>query len=141
MENEVIRGKAQIQQDPDGERIIVFPSDFCEKADIRTGDIYNIDVVNEEIIMTFIKRPNIRQKYPIAIYPGDEQTAFSVFFPDIPGCFSAGDSLNDALKNANEALSLHLEGLSETPSATSIDIHVNKPEYKGCLWYMIECMA
>jgi hypothetical protein len=57
MESEIIRGKAQIQQDPDGERIIVFPNDFCEKADIQTGDIYNIDVVNGEIIMTFIERP------------------------------------------------------------------------------------
>ncbi len=138
MEKEIIRGKAQIQRDHDGEKIIVFPSDFCEKADIRTGDIYNIDVVNEEIIMTFIKRPDVKQHYPIAIYPGDEQTAFSVFFPDIPGCFSAGDSLNDALKNANEALALHLEGLSEIPTATRIDEHVNKPEYKGCLWTVIE---
>jgi predicted RNase H-like HicB family nuclease len=140
MENEVIRGKAQIQQDPDGERIIVFPSDFCEKADIRTGDIYNIDIVNGEIIMTFIKRPDVKLQYPIAIYPGDEQTAFSVFFPDIPGCFSAGDSLNDALKNANEALALHLEGLSEIPTATRIDEHVNKPEYKGCVWCITEYM-
>ena len=140
MENEIIRGKAHIQQDPDGERIIVLPSDFCEKADIQTGDIYNIDVVNGEIIMTFIKRPDVKQQYPIAIYPGDEQTAFSVFFPDIPGCFSAGDSLNDVLKNANEALALHLEGLSEIPTATRIDEHVNKPEYKGCVWYMIEYM-
>lgn len=140
MENEVIRGKAQIQQDPDGERIIVFPSDFCEKADIRTGDIYNIDIVNKEIIMTFIKRPDVKLQYPIAIYPGDEQTAFSVFFPDIPGCLSAGDSLNDALKNANEALALHLEGLSEIPTATRIDEHVNKPEYKGCVWCITEYM-
>lgn len=57
MESDTILGKAHIQQDPDGERIIVFPNDFCEKADIRTGDIYNIDVVNGEIIMTFIERP------------------------------------------------------------------------------------
>jgi hypothetical protein len=59
MENEIIRGKAHIQQDPDGERIIVFPNDFCEKADLRTGDIYNINVVNGEIIMIFIERPEV----------------------------------------------------------------------------------
>ena len=59
MEKEIIRGKAQIQRDHDGEKIIVFPSDFCEQADLRTGDIYNIDVVKGEIIMTFIERPEI----------------------------------------------------------------------------------
>ena len=56
MESEIIRGKALIQQDPDGENIIVFPNDFCKKANIRTGDIYDINVVNGEIIMTFIER-------------------------------------------------------------------------------------
>lgn len=138
LKNEIIRGKAHIQQDLDGERSIVFPSDFCKKKDLRTGDIYDINVIDEQIIMTFIKHADTNQQYPIAIYLGDEHTAFSVFFPDIPGCFSAGDSLNDAIKNANEALELHLDGVSEIPPATRIDNHINKPEYKGCFWHMIE---
>lgn len=140
MDNEIIRGKARIQQDLNGESIIVFLGDFCEKNDIQIGDIYDIDIVNGEIIMTFIERPEVKLRYPIAIYPGDDITAFSVFFPDIPGCFSAGDSLNDAFTNANEALTLHLKGLSDIPTSTSIDDHVNKPEYKGCFWSMTECM-
>lgn len=57
MENEIIRGKAHIQQDLNGESIIVFSGDFCDKNDIRIGDIYDIEVVDGEIIMTFIERP------------------------------------------------------------------------------------
>jgi predicted RNase H-like HicB family nuclease len=35
--------------------------------------------------------------------------AVGVWFPDLPGCFSAGDDLDDALRNAPEALELYLE--------------------------------
>lgn len=34
---------------------------------------------------------------------------YSVAFPDLPGCFSQGSTLENALKNAREALSLYLE--------------------------------
>ena len=33
---------------------------------------------------------------------------FSVFFPDLPGCTSAGDTLQKAAENAEEALAGHL---------------------------------
>jgi predicted RNase H-like HicB family nuclease len=32
--------------------------------------------------------------------------AIGVWFPDLPGCFSAGDDVDDALRNAHEALAL-----------------------------------
>ena len=35
----------------------------------------------------------------------------SVEFPDISGCYSDGDTLEDALTNAQEALALHLSSL------------------------------
>lgn len=36
--------------------------------------------------------------------------AVGVWFPDLPGCFSAGDDLDQALLNAPEALELYAEG-------------------------------
>jgi predicted RNase H-like HicB family nuclease len=36
-------------------------------------------------------------------------TAIGVWFPDLPGCFSAGDDIDDALRNAEEALALYAE--------------------------------
>jgi len=50
-------------------------------------------------------------RYPIAIESGDSKHAYGVVVPDLPGCFSAGDSLDEALTNAREAILLHLEGL------------------------------
>src|SRR5919109_4546433 len=37
--------------------------------------------------------------------------AVGVWFPDLPGCFSAGDDVDAALRNAEEALSLYAEAL------------------------------
>jgi predicted RNase H-like HicB family nuclease len=37
------------------------------------------------------------------------ETAIGIWFPDLPGCFSAGDDIDDALRNAEEALALFAE--------------------------------
>jgi len=47
----------------------------------------------------------------IAIYPAIIEragTAFSVYFPDLPGCTSAGRTVQEAALNAEEALAGHL---------------------------------
>ena len=56
-------------------------------------------------------------RYPIAIEAGDAKHAFGVVIPDLPGCFSAGDTMDDALTNAREAILLHLEGLLDDGNA------------------------
>ena len=35
--------------------------------------------------------------------------AVGVWFPDLPGCFAAGDTLDEALFNASEAIALWIE--------------------------------
>ncbi|MCP3733904.1 type II toxin-antitoxin system HicB family antitoxin [Sphingomonas sp. RP10(2022)] len=48
---------------------------------------------------------------PIAIYPAiveRSDTGFSLFFPDLPGCTSAGTTVQQAALNAEEALAGHL---------------------------------
>ena len=47
--------------------------------------------------------------YYIAIVHKDDDSAFGVHFPDVPGCFSAADDMDDLVPNAVEALSLHAE--------------------------------
>jgi predicted RNase H-like HicB family nuclease len=39
--------------------------------------------------------------------------AVGIWFPDLPGCFSAGDDLDEALRNAPEAIGLYAESLAE----------------------------
>ena len=51
--------------------------------------------------------------YFTAIIETGEEPGYSVFFPDLPGCASAGDTVEEAARNAEEALSLHLAGLIE----------------------------
>lgn len=80
--------------------------------------------------------------YPIAIEPGSVNQAFGVVVPDIPGCFSAGDSFEEAVMNAREAIELHLEGLCEyaeaIPQASAVQDHLNSPDYAGWVWALVE---
>ncbi|SRR3990167_4433934 len=80
--------------------------------------------------------------YPVAIEKGSEHSAFGVVVPDVPGCFSAGDTFEEALINAKEALELHLQGLAEMeelqPLASSIDHHFASPEFNGWVWALVD---
>lgn len=48
-----------------------------------------------------------------AVVHKEPRSAFGVSFPDVPGCVSAGDDLDEALAMAREALGLHLDGLRD----------------------------
>ncbi|MDB0516956.1 pilus assembly protein HicB [Clostridioides difficile] len=67
-------------------------------------------------------------KKDIYVYPAIlsyDNDGISVEFPDLPGCLTCGDTTEEALKMAKEALGLHLYGMEEDndiiPSATTID--------------------
>ncbi|MXY16062.1 MAG: hypothetical protein F4057_02010 [Acidobacteria bacterium] len=52
-------------------------------------------------------------RYLVVLHTEPERTDYGVTVPDLPGCTSAGDTLDDALKNAEEAIRLYLEVLVE----------------------------
>ncbi len=39
--------------------------------------------------------------------------AIGVWFPDLPGCFSAGDDMDEALRNAPNAIALYADSLAK----------------------------
>ena len=39
------------------------------------------------------------------------KNGYGIVFPDLPGCFSAGDNYDDAYRMAHEALAFHINGL------------------------------
>ena len=41
------------------------------------------------------------------------KTGYSLYFPDLLGCITCGKSLEETLKNAEEALGLHLWGMEK----------------------------
>jgi predicted RNase H-like HicB family nuclease len=53
----------------------------------------------------------------IALIHKDPGSDFGVSFPDLPGCVTAGETLDEARAMAAEALALHLEGLVEDGEA------------------------
>jgi predicted RNase H-like HicB family nuclease len=47
--------------------------------------------------------------YVAIVEEAGAEKAVGIWFPDLPGCFSAGDDIDDALRNAREALALYAE--------------------------------
>ena len=74
-------------------------------------------------------------RFPIAIEPGSETTAFGVVIPDLPGCFSAGDSLDEALAGAEEAAAAWVDAALDSgeaiPGPSSLDALRHNPDYAG----------
>ena len=69
--------------------------------------------------------------YPAYLYYDED--GISVEFPDLPGCLPCGDTTEEALHNAKEAMGLHLYGMEqdgyEIPAPTPVrDLH---PEEGG----------
>ena len=48
-------------------------------------------------------------KFTIAIEPGTKKTAFGIVVPDLPGCTSGGDTLEDVRERVKEAIALWIE--------------------------------
>ena len=80
-------------------------------------------------------------RYPVAIHH-EENTSFGVTIPDIEGCFSAGDTFDEALNNAEEAIKAHLGYLSEegifAPSSTNIQDHQLNNDYDNAIWGFVD---
>ena len=53
-------------------------------------------------------------KYFYAVVHKEPDSSFGVAFPDLPGCFSAADEMEEILPNACEALELWFEDASDT---------------------------
>jgi predicted RNase H-like HicB family nuclease len=64
------------------------------------------------------------QHYLAIVEEGGADHAYGIWFPDVIGCFSGGDTFEDAMRNAPEALSAHLqlviEAGGELPRARSL---------------------
>ena len=47
-----------------------------------------------------------------AVFEKEEDDGYSVWIPDLPGCASQGDNLEEAISNIKEAMELYLEDAS-----------------------------
>ena len=82
-------------------------------------------------------------RYPIVIEPGTDATAWGVVVPDLPGCFSAGDTLEEALIKAEEAITGWIEtaldnGQAIPPPTRMEDLRTAHPEFEGWIWALVK---
>ena len=49
-------------------------------------------------------------QYTVVVHSAEEG-GYWVDVPSLPGCFSQGETIDDAMNNAREAIELHIEGL------------------------------
>ena len=52
------------------------------------------------------------QTYPVVVYK-DPESDYGTEVPDLPGCYSAGVTLSEALQQTREAIYAHLEGMAK----------------------------
>lgn len=71
----------------------------------------------------------MKKYYPCAIVP-EKEGNFSVYFPDVPNCFTCGETLEDALFMAEDVLSMMLQDLvqdrKDIPEPSSFDVIKDK---------------
>lgn len=81
-------------------------------------------------------------RYPIAIEPGDTTHSFGVVVPDLPGCFSAGDTLDDAIEKAAEAIAFWIDTVIDdggmVPSPSAISVLQADPGFSGWVWALVD---
>jgi predicted RNase H-like HicB family nuclease len=80
-------------------------------------------------------------RFSLALHT-DDGIAYGVTVPDLPGCFSAGDTLDEALEMAKEAIELHCEAMYEEgmqfPSPRPIAEHKQDPLLADATWAIVE---
>lgn len=82
-------------------------------------------------------------RFPIAIEQGSDMTAWSVVVPDLPGCFSAGDTQDEAVDKAEEAIetwiAAALDAGREVPAPSGLKtLQDANPEYAGWVWSLVK---
>ena len=77
----------------------------------------------------------------IAIVHKETKSDFGVSFPDFPGCITAGKNIDDAKDMAQEALTLHIQGMLEDgeqlPVPSRLEDIMSDPDYANAIAYLV----
>ncbi len=79
-------------------------------------------------------------RYPVVIHK-DPKSDYGVTVPDLPGCFSAGSTIDEALSGAVEAIELHLEGMladhEPIPQPQGVEKHRRSRQWAKGVWALV----
>ena len=80
-------------------------------------------------------------QFPVVLHK-DAASGYGVTAPDLPGCFSAGDSPEEAIASAHEAVACHVEGLlmdgESIPEKIRLEAHQANADYAGGIWALVD---
>ena len=81
--------------------------------------------------------------YAVAIEPGSETEAFGVVVPDLPGCFSAGDTMEEAMAKTEEAIATWIEAAldsgQEIPKPSSVEaLRKRHKDWRTWVWAVVK---
>ncbi len=80
-------------------------------------------------------------RYPIAIEPRTNRLDCGVVIPDLPGCYSAGDTLEKAVSGADDAAPAWIDAAVDAgeavPHPSSLETIRAKPEYAGWILSLV----
>ena len=79
-------------------------------------------------------------RFPIVIHK-DADSGYGVTVPDLPGCFSAGDTIDEAIESAREAIACHIEGLlmdgEPIPARASLEAPQVNDDLREGVWAIV----
>jgi predicted RNase H-like HicB family nuclease len=80
-------------------------------------------------------------RFALALHT-DDGVAYGVTVPDLPGCYSAGDTLDAAIEAAREAIGAHCELLAEDGAdiapARPLAQHQASADLAGAVWAVVD---
>ena len=78
----------------------------------------------------------------IALLRKETFSDYGVDFPDLPGCVTAGRTLEEARRAAAEALALHLEGMAQdgepVPAPSGLDAVMDDPRNADAVAFLVD---
>ena len=85
-------------------------------------------------------KPKADMKFIVVLHTDDGER-YGVTVPDLPGCFSGGDTFELALQNVEEAIDTHVETLIDDgqpiPLSLSLKQHQKNTNYKNGVWAIV----
>jgi predicted RNase H-like HicB family nuclease len=78
----------------------------------------------------------------LVVYAKCKSSNFSGHAPDVPGCVSAGDTLEEMQAMMREALEFHLSGMLEDgetiPEPTTTDVEMKDEDFEDVEYFVVQ---
>jgi len=75
--------------------------------------------------------------FPVIVHKSP-RGAYGVTIPDLPGCVTTGDTLDEALRNVQEAVETYLHGETHAPVPSPMDRWARDPDYADGVFAMVD---